>query len=93
MPAPTALGTLSSPFTVVATLRCSLQPSQKSDLPKVMQIDRGGTGKQSWVYEVLMKIFEICPGARLLMLSPAQDNLMLLCLGSGLCPNHIDCLH
>lgn len=73
MPAPFALGTVSHPFTAISTLRCSLQPSQKSDLPKVMQIDRGGAGKQSWMYEVLMKTFEIRLGAGLLMLSPAQD--------------------
>ena len=91
MPAPIALGTASSLFMVIAMPCCSLQPSQKSDLPKVMQIDRGGARKQSWMYEVLMKTFEIRPGARLLMLSPAQDkNPVLLCLGSGLSPNHVD---
>lgn len=71
--APVALGTLSSLFTVIAMLRCSLQPSQKCDLPKVMQIDRGRGGKQSWMYEVLMKTFEIRPGARFLVLFLAQD--------------------
>lgn len=44
-PAPIALGTVSSPFAAIATLRCSLQPSQKSDVPKVMQRDHGGAGK------------------------------------------------
>lgn len=73
MPSPSALGTVSSLFTVIVMLRCSLQPSQKSDLPKVMQIDCGRAGKQSWIYEVLIKTFEICPGARLLVLSSTQD--------------------